>query len=654
MALSAIQIYLSYAHADDSAPPDVAGAVGFVTTFQRQLEYALRDRGPAGIRIWKDNPLNSSPLPQHEEAIRNSDALLVVLSPNWLASDYARQELDSFAGRRQRSEDIEALERRIIVVGRLPVDRDSLPPLLRQPAYNFFEMDELARPRAFFACGVIQDDRYFEQIEEIGRRLERLSRELLAAPIVDRSRHTHDPLIDALMAKRNAAFIEAPMPALEQAFHPAPDGPLLFINAADEDKDFALKVKDLVPRPLACVTPVAFDGKATPQDRLSDLTAKFVECDALVTAWGTAPETWVRATFRQYQKLSLQRKEKLKANILVPSELRLRHTDDLRLTQDVRVVRLDEVSASLKEMLLLSDMSPRSLGAAATPIEEARGKEVVELSAFAPQSVRPSDQILVQVFLHCPADRVTAKALALEADPDTAARGVATLSTELARDQTLGISLQAPGLSVEESMQYVTWRGEPRACQFLVSVPPDAAGRVFQLQVRAVLHSVPIGVLRFTLRAVTASERVNREERIRGDFAKRFRYAFLSYASPDRPEVIKRAMMLKAVGIEFFMDLLHLDPGERWERKLYQQIDLCDVFFLFWSSNAAQSSWVEREARYALDRHDASKDEEPDIRPIIIEGPPVPPRPESLREIHFNDPLCYVLAGVEAERRSRA
>lgn len=59
-----------------------------------------------------------------------------------------------------------------------------------------------------------------------------------------------------------------------------------------------------------------------------------------------------------------------------------------------------------------------------------------------------------------------------------------------------------------------------------------------------------------------------------------------------------------------------------------------------------------REAKYALDRQDASNENEPDVRPIIIEGPPVSPAPESLRKIHFNDPLCYVLAGVEAEQRS--
>ena len=131
------------------------------------------------------------------------------------------------------------------------------------------------------------------------------------------------------------------------------------------------------------------------------------------------------------------------------------------------------------------------------------------------------------------------------------------------------------------------------------------------------------------------------------------RYAFLSYASSDRAEVIKRAMMLKAVGVEFFLDLLSLDPGERWERRLYEEIDRCDVFFLFWSANAARSSWVVCEAEYALRRFDVSNEEEPDIRPIIVEGPPVPPPPESLQRIHFNDPLCYVLAGLSAEQKQQ-
>lgn len=132
-----------------------------------------------------------------------------------------------------------------------------------------------------------------------------------------------------------------------------------------------------------------------------------------------------------------------------------------------------------------------------------------------------------------------------------------------------------------------------------------------------------------------------------------YRRAFLSYATHDRPEVLKRAQALRAAHIEFFQDLLSIEPGERWERRLYQEIDRCDLFLLFWSKKAAASKWVLREAERAVARQNASADEEPDITPIILEGPPVPqPIPDSLKHLHFNDHLLYLISDTQREQRA--
>jgi hypothetical protein len=132
-----------------------------------------------------------------------------------------------------------------------------------------------------------------------------------------------------------------------------------------------------------------------------------------------------------------------------------------------------------------------------------------------------------------------------------------------------------------------------------------------------------------------------------GDSARRYQYAFLSYASADRVEVLKRAQALKAIRIGFFQDLLHLEPGERWQRRLFEEIDKCDLFLLFWSSSAARSDWVLKEAQYALNRCRSSADQLPEITPIVLEGPPIPTPPNELAEIHFNDALRYVIAAAE-------
>jgi hypothetical protein len=166
------------------------------------------------------------------------------------------------------------------------------------------------------------------------------------------------------------------------------------------------------------------------------------------------------------------------------------------------------------------------------------------------------------------------------------------------------------------------------------------------LRVRVVLDTVPIGSLRFTLEAI-ATTQPRDAITMRGDGARRYVRAFLSYATPDRAEVMKRAQALRLVGLDFFQDVLSLEPGQRWERQLYREIDTCDLFLLFWSSNAAKSEWVLREAQYALDRQTKSGDDTPDITPVVLEGPPVPPPPEALKHLHFNDYFRYFIAGAE-------
>jgi hypothetical protein len=48
-----------------------------------------------------------------------------------------------------------------------------------------------------------------------------------------------------------------------------------------------------------------------------------------------------------------------------------------------------------------------------------------------------------------------------------------------------------------------------------------------------------------------------------GDHAKLYQYAFVSYASKDRREVLKRVQMLEVLKTKFFQDILSLDPGDR-------------------------------------------------------------------------------------------
>lgn len=266
-------------------------------------------------------------------------------------------------------------------------------------------------------------------------------------------------------------------------------------------------------------------------------------------------------------------------------------------------------------------------------------RDTVECTVFAPRAVPRSHVAFVQVFAHLPEQAEVASALASEFDEATTRRAVRTLGVDVGRGETLTFELAMPGLSVRDSVQSLRWSGRAEAVQFEVGIPPQFNRSAVIGTVMVSRDSIPIGHVKFKLGIEDAHPSENEPV---GDQAKRFALAFVSYASADRPKVIPRVQMLKTVGIECFQDILDLDPGERWEATLYRKIDECDLFLLFWSSEAKRSEWVRKEVEYAVARKGRDEFAPPEIRPVIIEGPPLVPPWEELADLHFNDRLLYL------------
>jgi hypothetical protein len=170
-------------------------------------------------------------------------------------------------------------------------------------------------------------------------------------------------------------------------------------------------------------------------------------------------------------------------------------------------------------------------------------------------------------------------------------------------------------------------------------------------KLRVFVNAVPAGNLVFKIRVLpdvpaSVPTFIHQE-------AQAFRKPFLSYAKEDRALVLRAAQVIRALRMEYFQDILKIDPGERWERRLYQEIEQCDVFLLFWSHYASASKWVVKEAELALQYSKTlTAQKRLEIVPVILEGPPPPDPPTSLREINFNDPLrCIIFAEESAAKR---
>ena len=307
------------------------------------------------------------------------------------------------------------------------------------------------------------------------------------------------------------------------------------------------------------------------------------------------------------------------------------------------------------ELALAAGAVFKLLGLASAPPLPARENapegDLVDASAFAPACGRAGESVLVQVFLHVLEAAPSAAEQAHEADPSAARRGLTTLALQVKRGQRIDIVLEAPELAIDEPNQFLIWRGEARACQFVVAVPAERAGRACHIKARMLVESVPVGTLRFTL-AVSASQPTAPLDMV-GEAAHRYRRAFLSHSHDDRVKVLTYAQLLQATGITYFQDIASLRTMDDWEHRLHEAIDQCDLFLLFWTANAAHSEWVEQETRYALRRQAASVDEMPDIMPVFLE-PDAPRPPEWLKSRHFDSLLRLAMRGAAAEAKPRS
>jgi len=247
---------MSYARVDNDLPPQTGEKQGrgFVTALHEQLEHEFRQIGPNRPVIWRDiEGIDDAEQfdPKIAAAIKASEILLVVLSPNWMSREYCLKELDLFGERWQHEGDLS--RRRIIVASKRHIEFDRRPSLLQgQTGYNFFAFQ--GHPgrgllQEFYRNGFIRDDRYATQVEKLGSYLFQLAERLAAG---------EDP--------------ELPRPeTVEKAYNPpAPDSKRVIYlakPAKDMSEAYDTLVEELhrngyivVPDPVASIP---FDSAAT-------------------------------------------------------------------------------------------------------------------------------------------------------------------------------------------------------------------------------------------------------------------------------------------------------------------------------------------------------------------------------------------------------
>jgi hypothetical protein len=168
-----IQIFISYARDDDTKPPPGApGTMGFVEHLHVFMNYSFTNAGPQRPQFWRDEDnlyRGERSWPVIEKALNESSLLLIVLSKNWINSNYCKRELAHFVSRLQQRN--ESFDERIIIAAKNHVGREGRPLGLEyQEGFKFYAVSDRAKlsEGEFFVRGKPLDDgRYWASFDEL-------------------------------------------------------------------------------------------------------------------------------------------------------------------------------------------------------------------------------------------------------------------------------------------------------------------------------------------------------------------------------------------------------------------------------------------------------------------------------------------------------
>lgn len=264
--------------------------------------------------------------------------------------------------------------------------------------------------------------------------------------------------------------------------------------------------------------------------------------------------------------------------------------------------------------------------------------ESVVCSAYSPNVVEIGEEFIIAAFISFPSQKEEVEKEAKLIDDELVKRAEKFLNLKAKHGDSISFVLQVENCEIDDYSQNIVWQGEITSVEFGVRVLSGFKGKKIMAKLNIGISGIPAGNIKFRIKV---QEDVVFETTDAPVKTTTYKKAFVSYASSDRDEVLRRTQMLSATGITFFQDIMQLKPGQLWESSLYREIDKCDVFFLFWSSSAKNSKWVKKEYEYAQGLQAGGKVIE--IIPVPIEGPPTPEPPSELSHLHFNDGFLYFI-----------
>jgi hypothetical protein len=253
----------------------------------------------------------------------------------------------------------------------------------------------------------------------------------------------------------------------------------------------------------------------------------------------------------------------------------------------------------------------------------------LHFSVNSPRAVHPAAHFVIDVWAHLEHQRDEVMKRAREA----VERGVHLVSkgpVGVARGTVILVRLGVEGLAIEDPEDEIVWAGEIANATFLLAVPNDA--KEGPRPAVATMHAAGLQIAK--VHFVVDVSRAAPEGGPLLTQSQPHHKAFASYASADRNEVLSRIQGIQTAApqLDVFFDVLSLRAGQDWEQALWETIPVNDIFYLFWSLNAKESHWVEKEWRCALETKGLDF-----IAPVPLVSPELVPPPPELASKHFDD-----------------
>jgi PKD repeat protein len=207
---------------------------------------------------------------------------------------------------------------------------------------------------------------------------------------------------------------------------------------------------------------------------------------------------------------------------------------------------------------------------------------------------------------------------------------------KIEREKEITLFIEIEDLIIKQNIASIYWTGEITTESFHVSVPNNVVVGTKIGKISLLVEGIEISTIHFSLEITNSLTQVRSlpvNVRIHQN-------AFASYSKKDTKKVLARiqAMEIVAPWIKVYIDFDGIRAGQYWKDELKKSISDIDVFYLFWSENAAKSYWVKREWQCALNSKGLDC-----IQPVPLVNPDkVPPPPELAPKQFMDKWLCYI------------